>query len=281
MCRNTPTCAPGDGSVIDMGTHGSCTDPTLDCDGDGVTNLKDNCPTIYNPDQADEDGDGLGDACDKCPPVKDAADPDTDGDGVGDACDPNPARPGDQLILFEGFAQAPGVNPVLGAPAYGSDWSISSGNAQLTMSASPLIDMMLWTVPASMTSTTFTITTALTVDVTIGSPPTNTGPVIGYDQATHTGYACWLGAFATGQAPQLAIVHVANTGAEAIVSSFGDTNTQTILAASVTTTSQTCTCNDQPSAQTTPNCLAVPSSIGIGARETSTTYAWLMIVATP
>lgn len=35
----------------------------LDEDGDGVSDLFDNCPGTYNPDQIDSDGDGLGDAC--------------------------------------------------------------------------------------------------------------------------------------------------------------------------------------------------------------------------
>ena len=38
-----------------------------DADGDGVLNISDNSPAIYNPDQADKDLDGIGDASDICP----------------------------------------------------------------------------------------------------------------------------------------------------------------------------------------------------------------------
>jgi hypothetical protein len=50
-------------------------------DHDGVADDSDNCPGVYNPNQADGDEDGYGDPCDSLF--------DTDGDGVcdaGDAC---------------------------------------------------------------------------------------------------------------------------------------------------------------------------------------------------
>jgi endonuclease/exonuclease/phosphatase family metal-dependent hydrolase len=46
-----------------------------DGDGDGVRDIDDNCPGVYNPQQGDLDGDGIGDACDS----------DRDGDGIPDA----------------------------------------------------------------------------------------------------------------------------------------------------------------------------------------------------
>ncbi len=39
----------------------------LDGDGDGITDVDDNCVSVANPDQVDTDTDGLGDACDEAP----------------------------------------------------------------------------------------------------------------------------------------------------------------------------------------------------------------------
>lgn len=58
-----------------------------DADGDGISDLCDNCPLASNSAQKDADRDGVGDACDNCPYTSSADQGDSDGDGIGDACD--------------------------------------------------------------------------------------------------------------------------------------------------------------------------------------------------
>ncbi len=86
----------------------------LDSDGDGIPDVRDNCPATYNPGQSDRNANGLGDACDpdldgdgipndpnlppcaagltadcrdNCPEAYNPDQADTDGDGVGDICE--------------------------------------------------------------------------------------------------------------------------------------------------------------------------------------------------
>lgn len=58
----------------------------VDSDGDGLTQLYDNCPLVANPSQLDGDGDLIGDACD--------GDYDADGQADVDDCAPNRASDG-------------------------------------------------------------------------------------------------------------------------------------------------------------------------------------------
>ena len=77
----------GDG-IGDMGSSDGICD--TDDDGDGDPDLEDNCPTVYNPDQANSDADSHGDACDNCPMLDNESQEDNEegvGDGIGDACD--------------------------------------------------------------------------------------------------------------------------------------------------------------------------------------------------
>jgi len=53
----------------------------LDSDGDGISDLTDNCPYTRNASQADSDGDGIGDSCDRC--NTECACIDADLDGLG------------------------------------------------------------------------------------------------------------------------------------------------------------------------------------------------------
>jgi hypothetical protein len=77
--------------------------PTIDSDGDGVSDLADNCARVPNPNQADEDRDGFGNACDNCPILPNADQQDIgDADGIGDRCDPHPTVR-DCLIAFDSF----------------------------------------------------------------------------------------------------------------------------------------------------------------------------------
>ncbi len=70
-----------------------------DSDGDGVPNVRDNCPVISNKTQSDINGDGRGDECDdfdfdgvinnvdNCVNIPNKDQLDSDNDGIGDACD--------------------------------------------------------------------------------------------------------------------------------------------------------------------------------------------------
>jgi len=102
-CLPTGACCLTDGSCQDLlqtqcGSgigvyHGQGTNCGGDPDSDLIVDSCDNCPTDYNPNQADIDLDLAGDACDNCPRRWNADQADHDEDGIGDVCDVCPYGP--------------------------------------------------------------------------------------------------------------------------------------------------------------------------------------------
>jgi len=99
-------------TVIEMRVAPGVFEGGEDTDGDGFTDVFDNCALIPNEDQADTDGDRVGDACndaydldgdeyrdtlDICPTNFDPDQADFDGDGVGDACNDAIDADGDEV----------------------------------------------------------------------------------------------------------------------------------------------------------------------------------------
>lgn len=81
-------CDIAGGTSLDTNSNGfpdEC--ETADYDGDGVADIADNCPTVYNPDQLNDDSDSLGNLCDNCPTETNPNQEDGDYDGIGDPCD--------------------------------------------------------------------------------------------------------------------------------------------------------------------------------------------------
>ncbi|MGC8775776.1 MAG: thrombospondin type 3 repeat-containing protein [Minisyncoccia bacterium] len=75
-----------------------------DTDNDGIPDVQDNCPSVYNPDQKDVNSNKVGDACedfdldgiinskDNCPDQYNPDQLDVDSDGIGDVCDKEESR---------------------------------------------------------------------------------------------------------------------------------------------------------------------------------------------
>lgn len=71
---NEPTCIPSRGVSVAGSTTYTGLPGAGDADGDGIADISDNCPAVFNPIrpldagvQADADSDGIGDECDACP----------------------------------------------------------------------------------------------------------------------------------------------------------------------------------------------------------------------
>jgi hypothetical protein len=91
------------GTFVDGAAFGACEPPAPDADGDGHPDDIDNCPSIFNIDQADCNNNGVGDVCDTDPSdpdgngdfsldcngnsIPDECEDDCNGNGIPDDCD--------------------------------------------------------------------------------------------------------------------------------------------------------------------------------------------------
>jgi hypothetical protein len=102
---------------------------------DGFGDACDNCPSVYNPGQADADADGAGDPCDNCPAVPNPDQADTNGNGIGDACDPDADGDGVQ-------------NAGDCAPADATAWAVPGEATGLVFPNAGDKSAMAWSAPA-------------------------------------------------------------------------------------------------------------------------------------
>jgi len=84
--------ATGSAKATAISTKAFVSQPSLsqDIDDDGIEDLNDNCPQLYNPDQGDADSDGVGNGCDNCLLVPNQDQADENANGIGDACEECP-----------------------------------------------------------------------------------------------------------------------------------------------------------------------------------------------
>ena len=73
-----------------------------DSDCDWICVSADNCPSIFNPDQADIDDDSIGDICDNCPAIANTDQLNSDNDSLGNVCDNCPELDNDDQADNDG-----------------------------------------------------------------------------------------------------------------------------------------------------------------------------------
>lgn len=247
--------------------------PPGDIDGDGVIDALDNCPDKPNPTQANEDGDALGDACDPCPPYTDNTD--TDGDGVGDLCDPRPTMAGDQIALFEGFADgipASWVN-MGGWTASGGDAAVVSSDGGIEYLGPPMTASARGTSSMAFVPETLFGTSGKALGVTNPAESATATAGLTCELLDGSGPAAGIGDLATGMpVAQMALTWTTGQEMNAVFTrqdtTFGCTVSDTTTGSSVMVPYTTTVTVTQP-------------IIAIRAHSISGRVHWLMYVTSP
>ena len=127
-----------------------------DSDGDGTCDGFDNCPTVWNPNQADSDSDGIGDWCDSCPndanndedldnvcadadncpAQRNPNQEDADSDGLGDVCDADTiygtvSGAIQAGVTVEIYQPSCGLDVLAGAPVTNADGYYAFGGLEI------------------------------------------------------------------------------------------------------------------------------------------------------
>ena len=187
-CPDGQTCVLGF-CTITAGPGPDAGTTANDPDGDHVTNDRDNCPAVANPDQANEDGDKFGEACDPCPQLKDDVGADSDGDGIGDLCDPN-AMVKDRRWLYEGFHTG-----LPGWPTRTLNWTVA-GDKLRAMSDNSNDTSEYIVAPFAVTGVpdNFSVTMTVTADALLGTRTDHSIGIEIYDSIADKGVDCAIDA---------------------------------------------------------------------------------------
>jgi Thrombospondin type 3 repeat len=250
-----------------------------DMDGDGIPNDQDNCPTVANPDQANEDGDKFGDACDPCPVEANDTPSDPDGDGVADGCDPHPNTAGDKIVMFEGFAHGiPSSWEVVGTT------SMAPGTISLTSVAGNHTSVIA---PGMFANGT--VSASIQVDMQVGNFDSATTLTMPYDPATDNGIFCEVYApMATSAAGRYLDIYssIDSTNMGDVGNAAFSWQLATPYRVSFTRKANNYTCAAQDGATThtatgTTNPTPASSHAAVAVYGANATVQWMMVVTSP
>jgi hypothetical protein len=252
----------------------TCIPAAGDLDGDGIPNSADFCNHVAGGD-TDEDGDGLGDICDPCPIAPPPVTPDPDGDAVDRPCDPDPHTAGDQILLFEGFAN--GIPSKWKATTVA--WTSENGDAVVSLAGQADADLLQIAV---VPKTNLAVETAYRVDAVEAGAADHVVVVTAADlrPAGVATMACGLEHDDTSGLDNVSINTNSGVGLQRTNNAF-TTTTRYQIGAYATGGNAGCTAIGDGKGLGVAQASLTPDSmgtIGIGAPAVSAHFKWVLVV---